>query len=328
MKRKIILLNLLLITVISVVFANDKSATQNQQTYPNNIQKVLMDKIDNSRWKTSEGLNKLIPLPRGIGNAAVDYAKLKKLFKKEKGKSVKIDLKNTEGINVILAGTRKRKCSFVPAIYPPMTDFKPATPDVIVFQAYADAMTRKSRILERNNQFAEAEKLLISEIILGWHLTEDRPNLLTYILGISIQEQACKNYVKFLERDIKGAKARMVRKYADNLKLLLQKVRLKSRRILSSWLEFSSLAACEKTIRTDKEKIWQQEALLSVGVMQNGFPDASGKFIKNPLYQNIARKLLLQTAQSGRSQSIKQLAKWCLENMTEEKIMQIRKNSK
>jgi hypothetical protein len=315
----------LLFIFSNVLFADD---AETKKVYPSSIQKVLSDKTDTSRWKTDDGLSKLIKLPTGIGNAALNYQKLHKLFQKEKTRGLKIDLKNTEGITTIVSGAKQRICRFVPDVYPPMTDFKPESPDVIVFQAYAEALARKADEYEKNSSFKKADKILKAGIIFGWHLTEDRPNLLTYFLGLSIQEQSCRNYAKYLQRDLQGAKARKLTKYADSLVETMKKVRLKSRRLLSSWIEFSSLAACEKAAFSDKDPVWRQEAILSLGVMQNGFPDITGKFIKNPYQQEIARKMLKKLAETDKVKNIKTLASWCLQNMTEEKIMQIQKNSK
>lgn len=330
MNRKLILFfnAIILLATCSIIAEESKDQPEKAQKYPSSLQQVLSDKNDISRWKTDEGLAKLLPLPKEAGNAAEDYVKLHSLFQEEKGKSFKIDITKTKGINAILRGAKKKKCSFVPEVFKPMTDFKPEAPDVVVFQAYNDALIRKAEELEKESKFKESEEMFQAAVVLGWHLTEDRPNLLTYFLGLTIQEIACTSYAKFLERGLEGSKARMMKKYADELVETMKKVRLKSRRILSSWLEFSSLAACEKSALQDKDIVWRQEAILSLGVMQNGFPDASGKFLKNPYQQEIARKILEKVAASAPSPSIKKLAKWTLQNMTEEKIMQIRKNTR
>jgi hypothetical protein len=62
--------------------------------------------------------------------------------------------------------------------------------------------------------------------------------------------------------------------------------------------------------------------------MQNGFPQSSGVFTKNPFLQNVARETLKHAEKNDKVESVRQLATWCINVMTEEKFMKIRQQGR
>jgi hypothetical protein len=296
---------------------------------PNKIQKLWVERLDLGHWQTDKGLSEIIKLPTAPGNAAEDYAKLDSEYKKEKVSGTFRISPDSKGIQYIINGAKKAKCSLVPKFYPPMTQFTPKGPSVIAVRAYADAALKKAKKLESAGEYAAAEELYRSVIVMGWHLAEDRPNLLVYVLGLTVEHQAAKAYAKYCNRQVWSSQAKKLKSYEKFLEDTVIKVRVKSRVLISSWLDFASLAACREIVLKDKEPVWRQEAIISLGVMQNGFPQSSGAFTKNPFLQNVARETLKYAEKNDKVESIRQLAKWCINVMTEEKFMKIRqKNSR
>ncbi|MFH0910501.1 MAG: hypothetical protein V1918_03185 [Planctomycetota bacterium] len=316
-----------LLALLSAWAASPKGAAGEKPGFePSRIQTVLSENLNLDRWKTDGGLAAIVPLPTGQGNAAGHYAALDALYPKEKGPNGLTVPENAQGISHILAASRIQECRLVPDYYLAMVTFNPPLPSAPAFQAYVRATLRRAEACRKNGLFQEAEELYRAVIVMGWHLTEDRPNLLVYFLGLLIQEDGCRSYAEYLRSQMKSVAARKIMDYARFLRNARLQVRKKNA-ILTSWGQFDSLLSCIRCATEDKDPLWRQEACLSLGVLANGAPDSEGKLRQEPLQQRLAQNTLELVAKNDPRPNLRELARWCVDKLPQE-IEKVRKEQK
>ncbi|MBN1257309.1 MAG: hypothetical protein JXA52_06350, partial [Planctomycetes bacterium] len=291
---------------------------EGQQFFPTKIQMLLADALDLSRWETDTGLDEFIALPKNNGNAAQHYAKLASWYEQEKdAKTGKIQRQFDElvrkptteykagGISEILAAVQIKECRLVPDFYKPIVDRNVDMPNSRMMMAYVDALKRCAAALEKVTRYAEADELHRAIIIMGWHFTEDRPNLAVYSMGLTIQNLGCEAYSPYLVRRLEMKRSRACDQYRKFLARIFRAVNDKNTRFLNQWARFYSLEACIKCAAEDAEPLWRQEAALNLSVMQNGYPDSEGNFIyHDPVQQQAAREALEKMATTDPQENI------------------------
>lgn len=289
------------------------------------LQRGLAARLDLTRWQTDAGFDKVVTVPSGAGNAAVDYARVETLFAGDFDSAEGVVKVAGKGLEAILAATRKRECDLVPAYLKPMVDQHTPAPNGKVFLHYVDALKRSAASLEERGQFAAAVRALESIVIMGWHFTEDRPSVVTYSLGLTIQAHGCNELEGFWMRQLDIKRGRQCREYKTTLRKVMQDVTFKARFLLGKWDQFASLEACRRVVMEDEELVWRQEAALNLGAMQNGWPRQSfADWAKDPVQQRVAREALQHMADQDAAESGRKLAAWCLENMTIDRIREWR----
>lgn len=315
--------------------AGDAAATKPDDDgfKPTVRQKFLQDAIILEMWNTDKGLSDLVALPTEKKDAAPLYAKMADLYVDRLGKAAEkgelFDKEDTEKIaEWALAASDCAECSLTPTVIEPVTTFMRDTDGKVnVFPVVASLLTARARELERNGTFAEAERYLRACMIMGWHLTETRPNLLVLSMGLSIQAETADAFEQYLLRQLQRARAKKAYAYRRFLKRLVARVGLKSRFHLSKWMEFDSLLAAVDCALKDEDPFWRQQAVRHLAVMRNGAPTSDGVFHKDPVQQKMAEDALIAVSEKDPVESIRKLAAWCLENVDENEIERIRKEA-
>jgi hypothetical protein len=291
---------------------------------PNNVQLFRAENLDMSEWDTDKRIELVVDLPAGSGNAAALYAKLNDLYEEDRLPDAVGVKEGAKGVEVIQQAAQIRACELTPEHFEPMLDHRPDTLVPLVFLAYSRRMLERAEELEAVGKAAAAEQLLNAALIMGWHITEDRPDVVAYSLGLTLQRRALKVLEEFAFRRLDSERARACREYDKFLSGIMRKVGIKSRGLLGSWKDFASLEACRRCARQDAEPVWRREATVNLGVMQNGYPVGEDKWASDPVQQAVARKALEAVAKGDPAPSIRKLAAWCLKNLDREGIKEIR----
>ena len=288
---------------------------------PTRVQKALAGSLDLRRWDTDQGLDELIDLPSGPGNAAGHYAKLETLYPEENksyreqtGEETFEVPRNARGIAHILAAGKMRTCRLVPDCYEPMTELRADAPEAVAILAYTDAALARAEACEKAGLHDQVEELLRAVLVMGWHFTEDRPNLLVYRLGLRLQSRACQRYAEYLQRQLQMARSRRFTDYARSIRDITLQTRKKTA-LLSSIAHYDSLLACVKCATEDEDPLWRQEACVNLGIMRLGAPDASGQLHPDPAQQKVALNALSEVARADQQQHMRELAMWCIKEM-------------
>ena len=294
-----------------------------QQTLANKARELL------APMETDKGLELLVTFPTGKGNAADHYAKLEILYTKEKQnrheKDFTVDPEG-QGVKEILAATKIRSCSLTPHYYPHMETGDSNQPDMIVYGAYIQALLHHASNLERKGDLKAANRAYQAGLIWGWHFTLDRPNLITFTLGLSAKVQSARAYAVFLRRHLKGKKAKHAEEYVEKLVQIQGRAFAKNHIYLGEHNKFSCLYSAILIAKEDKDPLWRQEALLNLGVLRHGAPHATTNvLIKDGESQRLAAQALTEVASKDPHPWIRNLAKWTIEHITPEKFTNMRR---
>jgi len=198
-------------------------------------------------------------------------------------------------------------------------------PDLLIFQAYNKALLAYAKRLDSEEKPLEASKAYKSSLIFGWHLTEERPSLITFMLGVSIELQAAKAYSRFLIRRGALEKSQKADTFAEYLIELRKLTGAKAQVYLGEFDNFNCLYATVKIAKEDKDYFWRQEAVLRLGVLRHGAPDRALKnHVKDPVSQKLAKDTLVLLAKSDPQPWVRQLALWSIQNVTPERFDEMR----
>jgi Zn ribbon nucleic-acid-binding protein len=288
---------------------------------PSKAQARLSAQLDLVRWETTDALGQIIELPTGKGNAAAQYARLEELFAEERLPESAAVPTDAEGLQLILEAAAIRNCSLVPEYYEPMTARHPrALPGVVVL-AYTSALMKRAEEAERALDFAAAQRLYRAGLVMGWHLSQDRPNLAVFTLGLMVQGKVVGAYEEYLVRQTQTDEARLCSSYRKALTKLVKETSYKSRILLGRLEKFRSLAACIKCATQDEDAMWRQEAVVNLGLLQNGYPNEDAtEWTTDPVQQEAARTTLASVARNDPEATVRKLATWCRREMTPENI--------
>ncbi len=288
----------------------------------------LMDEDMLSSWDTDKGLEALVSFPTGEGNAAKHYARLEALYPEEKEEHRVTVPPDSRGVQEILAGAQIKNCSLTPTFYPHMETGTSNQPDILVYQAYLRALLAHAADLEKANKPREAAQMLQSGLIWGWHLTADRPNLVTLILGLGIKLKCARAYSRLLQRLLYMDRSRAAREYAEYVGNMMRRVSAKARIYLGDFENFNCLYSTIKVAKQDQEPLWRQEAVLRLGVLRHGAPDRDLKtIVKNEELQRLATQTLVHLAEHDPVPWIQKLAHWSVRNVTPERFQEMRRKS-
>lgn len=283
-----------------------------------------------TRFETHEGLDRLVTLPTGKGNAADHYHRLEMLYPQDREGPDQIAIKlNSKGIREIFAGVRMADCSLTPAYYPYMTTARVKMPDVIVLTAYGDGLLRLAAEFEKRGDPKNADQVFQCAIIFGHHLAKDRSNLLSFQVGISLMGKAAREYARFLQRRMDLTKNRAALEFVDRLGRVQAAVRRKSQIQMGDFTNFNCLPALIKVAKLDADPMWRQEAVVRLGVLRLGAPDRDFKTVHNdPKQQELAERALLDIANSDPLPWMRKLATWTIKNVTPQNFTGLRSFSR
>jgi len=293
-------------------------------------QRIYADLVDEtmlSHWDTDRGLESLVTLPTGEGNAAEYYAKLEALYAKGREQDKITVSPQSQGVQEILAASKIRSCQLTPNYYPAMESGTSNQPDIVVFQAYANALLEYARDLSKEDgKTRAAVEAYQAALIFGWHLTGERPNLVTFMLGITIKLKATRAYGRYLQRLLYLEQAHAADVYVRQLSEVLRRLMAKTQVYLGDFENFNCLYATIKIAKEDKDYLWRQEAVLRLGVLRHGAPDRTMKnIVKDKNLQRLATDTLMQVAENDPQPWIRKLAQWSIQNVTPERFQEMRK---
>jgi hypothetical protein len=281
---------------------------------PTRRQVLVADQVELDRWLPLQGLETILALPKGKGNAAVHYEKLKAIYKADHDpKTLKVP-QTSAGFKEIEAAVRMKGCTFHPDVRPPRTKPQPMGDDLVVFLAFGRGLLKQAETLEEKGEVTAAEGKLKSLLIMGWHLVQDRSTYELFRVGITLQEQGAVAYRRFLMRQLNSKGARAVRGFVEKVKRDGWRADYKKNYLLESWAHFVSLEACVRCALNDEEAMWREQAVLSLWVLLNGYPKSDGEFVLEESSQEIARLALEHVAKRDTSAFLQKLASWCLKN--------------
>ncbi len=283
---------------------------------------VPLEKID-----TNNGLEKLTGFPTGSGNAADHYVRLESLFNEDRTAPDKYTIKKrSKGVNEILRAVSIKECHLSPNYYPRMTTGQSKQPDVVVFMAYTQALFDLAKELEERSDYKGAGAVYRSALIFGWHLTQEPPSLLTYILGIRIKLMAAKEYSSFLQRKLDINRSNLALDYAVFLEDALNKNMGKLNVYLGNMIGFNSLYSTIKIATEDPDFIWRQEAVMRLGIFRHGVPGSQGTIIATgKKEQQYASDTLLYIIKNTKYPTLKELAAWSVKQLTPDSFLSQKK---
>lgn len=304
------------------------AAEKAEETKETTRQRVLAETTRLEPFDTDQGLEKLVKLPAGPGNAADHYAKLEMLYAQDK-----IDDKlhvgpNAKGIDEILAAVQIRDCRLTPEYYPYLDKGTNKQPDLIIFQAYLHGLLQRAEDLEQAGDLVGASRCYQAGLIWGWHFTTERPSLITFLIGLSVKARSALSYASFLGRNLNPEKSEAAREYGRYLLKIRKEVHLKSAVQLGDFDNFNCLYAAIRIAEQDQDPLWRQEAVLRLGVMRHGAPSRDLKYLdKNEYFQHLAEQALTRAAAKDPAPWIRQLAVWTVASITPERFRDIQKRN-
>ncbi|MBN2712883.1 MAG: hypothetical protein JXR97_10710 [Planctomycetes bacterium] len=283
--------------------------------------KPLLEVID-----TNEGIEKFVTLPTGGGNAAQHYAKLEILYPKEQLKGSFHVAPDGQGVKEILEAAKIKDCSLSPHFYPQMEAGTSKQPDLVVFQAYLSAILDHAEALAKAGQTKSADEVYNSAMVWGWHFTKDRSNLVTLMIGLSIERKTSEPYAKFLRRNLLFKKAKAADEFCKRTKDIDRTVAAKAQVFLGDFRNFNCLYSAIEVAKNDKDPLWRQEAAMRLGVMRHGAPDGMRKvLVKNKPLQDMATAALVEMSQKDKAPWIRKLAAWSVQHITPERFAEMRR---
>lgn len=289
-------------------------------------QELLARTVELKRFSTSAGLEAFVSLPTGSGNAADHYAKLETLYPQDRLTSEKVKVRSdAKGIEEILKGAKIRQCRLCPDYYPYMETGTDRQPDLLVHTAYLFALLERAQNLEAAGDLEKAGNLYQTGLIWGWHLCEDRPNLLTFFIGLSIQVQTARAYARFLQRRMEIAKSQAAHDFYESILQIRERAQTKARMYLGDFTNFNCLYSLVRVAKEDEDVCWRQEAVLRLGVLRHGAPEPGLKeIVKHPGYQRVAEITLMEVAEKDPQPWVRKLALWSIASITPERFAEMR----
>ncbi len=329
MNRTIIFTSMFIATLTGLAHsAADRSATGTIMSPRQRNLEALVDEAMLSHWEIDRDLDKLVNLPTGKGNAAEYYARLEACYPNEREKDKLTVNPHGKGVQIILAAARIRDCRLTPKYYPNMETGTSNQPDILVFQAYAKALLKYAKILEQQEEYNQAAMALRAGLVWGWHLCRDRSNLVTLMLGLSIELQFARSYSRFLHRMLHFEKGKAADRYAEHTLKFMRRLVAKSQVFLGDFKNFNCIYSTIKIAKYDKDYLWRQEAVLRLAVLRHGAPERGNKNVVNDKnLQRLATDTLIHVAENDPKPWIRKLAQWSIQHVTHENFQNMRHKS-
>ncbi len=323
---------LLLFGVTTCVSAQDNQTNSDQTRATASAtprQNMLLASVEIGPWIVPIKIGDLVSAPTKAGNAATFYAKLEQLFPQDRTAEDSFEVKtDAKGIDEILEGAQIRNSQLTPDFYPYMDNGTSLQPDLIVFQSYLFGIISKAKALEDQADYSAADKTYQATVIWGAHLLAERPNLVTYLIGLSIEAHATKEYARFLQRRLDISKSMAMHEYHEKLLSLRKRTLIKTSVYLGEFRNFNCLFSTIKVATEDPEPMWRQEAVLRLGVLRHGAPSTEDNILlKDKNLQAMAEEALKLVAEKDPKEWIRKLAVWSIQNVTPERFSQMRKMS-
>ena len=301
---------------------------------PTPRQQTLLDMVTPeflAAWDVDDGLERLIPLPTDPGNAADFLKNLEARYAADKRPNQVTVPADAAGVEDFLKAGRTAECRLVPDVYPAVVAGDVAQPDYVVIVVYARAALDLAERLTRDGRSAEAEAVFHATLNVGRHLTIRSPSLIVYMAGLSCKDRAAGRYARFLRDHRRHDESRAMEEYVRVLRERRLLLSAKAQVCLGEFQGFNCLHATARIALFDKSLFWRQEAVIRLGVLRWGAPNAfrtdgdDKPYLEHdqPL-QALAQETLRLVSENDSEPSLRQLAVWSYQHLTPERFVELR----
>jgi hypothetical protein len=193
---------------------------------------------------------------------------------------------------------------------------RPRVGYVKAFDGIGQICNQKAVLLQKAGRTEEAEALLKAVVAFGYHIEQERVRYDQTITGVGLQKQACRELLKIYQGTGQAAKAKPVEEYIQALQMLQDKLEGKASATIA-WLENASPSTGVMfwLVDNDKDRMWQIEGVLMLGLTQWTAPRAAD--------QRASRERLTALAQHAKEPMLNDAAKAAL-SFTREDVRQVR----
>lgn len=268
-------------------------------------------------WDSDAGLDSLIPIPAGGGNAAACFKRLEELYPAEKSALEGEDGGvSTQGVDVLLEAGRMGECRLIPDYYPEFVTTDARQPDFQILRTYQRALLRRGEEAERRGDAMLAEECFRAAMICGRHLTNDKSSGLVFMTGLIFKLRGAQAYAGFLGRTGRPEQADAAKQYEEWVSTLLRAFVWKANVALGEFDNFACLPTVVRIATGDKEAFWRKEAVVRLATLRYGIPDAQNKSIlRNPVFERVADQTLTDVAANDPDPTVRRLAIWVAKNV-------------
>jgi hypothetical protein len=269
-----------------------------------------------SRWDTDAGLEGIVRLPDGGGNAARHFKLLEEYYPSEKA-SLAEGGEDSMGVRALLDAAEAAECRFSPDYYPEVTGADVPQPDFRIMREYLQALLRRGERSAARGDGPDAERCFRAALLCGRHLTSARPSSVVYVTGLIFKVRGAQAYQNYLLRAGDAARSAKTGEYAETLSVLMRAFLWKANTALSEFEGFACLPGVVRVAREDAEAFWRKEAVIRLATLRYGIPDeAGGSVRRNPEFEAVADETLAWVAANDADASVRQMAVWAALNVT------------
>lgn len=270
-------------------------------------------------WDTDVGLDRIVDLPAGRGNAAEKFRLIEDLYLEEKD-ALAEGGEDTRGVAALLEAADMAECRLIPDFYPEYDNIEAKQPDFMVLRLYLDALLRRAERALRNGNAVEAERCYRAGLVCGMHLTGDKSSSVVFATGLFFKLNAASAYHGYLARRGDSARAEALKGFIEVIRTILRAYSWKSTVALGEMDHFACLPAVIRIAREDREVFWRKEAVLRLSRLRYGVPlyvenRADGIVLRNPDYEQVADSVLSAVAAQDPEPSVRRLAVWAAGNL-------------
>ncbi|MFB3891793.1 MAG: hypothetical protein ACE15C_07195 [Phycisphaerae bacterium] len=157
------------------------------------------------------------------------------------------------------------------------------------FQRVADALEALAADCKARKDFAEAEKVLFHEMVLGWHLTNERVRPWMTLKGVNIQESAAEGLEKVYHaqgKDIYAKKLPALQKYGGALEYLGEQINSKTKIL---WTIRPNIGDVFNIAENDKDRAWRVQAILKLATSKFNVQDRGDRMYIDTLLRGASK---------------------------------------
>jgi len=211
--------------------------------------------------------------PGEAGNAGDDYQKAVELYK---ANSTKLEFAENAGDMTellkqihahVAAGAKKAKMEYTFVHTPKKFVIGYRHEPAVELQRLSHALELLGKHYLENDQYAEAELVYKDELVLGWHMVNERSRAHMVQAGINVQFLALRGLNSvYSNRDGENQKSfQKLQTYSDSLEPLERAYSEKSRLVYSRKPEPGDIF---NIVENDKDRAWRVQAILVAGIVR------------------------------------------------------------
>jgi tetratricopeptide (TPR) repeat protein len=187
---------------------------------------------------------------------------------------------------------------------------------VKAFDTIGQICLLKADLLLKTGRMQEAEALLKAVVAFGYHIEQERVRYSQTVTGVALQKRACRMLLQMYKQADQTARALTVEEYIKALQMLQDKMEGKASSTIARLEDASpSAGAMFWLVDNDKDRMWQIEGILMLGLTQWTAPRAAD--------QRASRERLTALAQHATDPMLNDAAKAAL-GFTREDVRKVR----